>query len=158
MQAHMTRAGEFIIMRLSGRLDVESAERFRAACTNFLANRKVVFDFADLSFVGSSGILPFLETMQRLSSMTAVGFKFCNVGSEFQKIFAASPLAQIEIYENEEQALSAFINPGAVPVVAHAAPLNNEGFGFLSLNQEPEESMSSDQNSDDEDEGFDGVE
>ena len=38
-------------------------------------------------------------------------FKFCEVGSEFQRIFAASPLHSIETFESEERALESLNEP-----------------------------------------------
>lgn len=139
MQAQMSRDGEVIVVHLRGRIDIESANSFRDACMSVLARKQVVFSFKDLSFVGSSGILPFLETMQKLSMVSPGGFKFCQVGSEFRKVFAASPLGHVEIYDTEEQAATAFVNGGQIPSAVHAAPLMNDGFGVLSLNSEPDE-------------------
>ena len=167
MQARVAREGEIYVIRLSGRLDVETAEPFRDACLNHLRGRKVVFDFRGLSFVGSSGILPFLETMQEFAAANANGFKFSGVGSEFKKVFAATPLHVIEIYENENQAIDAFMRPpmpaekpaAVQPVPLQAAPVEASPpqsppedeaeeatqvtYGFLTLKPLPEEGETS---------------
>lgn len=123
MQAKISHHGEIVVVRLSGRVDVETAEPFRKACLDHLIEKKVVFDFKELSFVGSSGILPFLETMQTFETRNANGFKFSSVGSEFKKIFAATSLQTIEIFETHLLAIQAFINP---PIAAvHPAPQVN---------------------------------
>lgn len=111
MQARISRQGEVVVVHLSGRVDVETAEPFRDACLNQLVELKVVFDFQNLSFVGSSGILPFLETMQEFAGRNANGFKLCGVSSEFRKVFASTPLHVIQIFENHHQAIQAFLSP-----------------------------------------------
>lgn len=111
MQARVAREGEVWVIHLSGRLDVETAEPFRKACLNHLHGKKVVFDFRMLSFVGSSGILPFLETMQEYAGKNADAFKFSGVGPEFKKVFAATPLSAIEIFDSIPLAVGALLNP-----------------------------------------------
>lgn len=152
MQARIGREGEVIVVHLSGRLDVETAEPFREACLNHLNGKKVVFDFRGLSFVGSSGILPFLETMQEYANCNGQGFKFSGVGSEFRKVFAATPLNTVDIFESPDLAVKALLNPQSstlVAVAVQAAPTNIDvmlaqsagievasvkaNFGFLSL-------------------------
>jgi anti-anti-sigma factor len=152
MQAMMYRDGEVVVVQLNGRLDVESSEPFRQACLGYLVDKKVVFNFQGLGFVGSSGILPFLETMQKLAQTTEAGFKFCNVGSEFRKVLAASPLGAIEIYDDEVQARTAFHDPTLATCVVQAAPLNNnnEGYGLLSLKAEAGEAGETVADDDDE--------
>ncbi len=114
MQAKITNEGECVIVHLIGRLDVETAGPFRRACLELLTDKKVIFDFKNLSFVGSSGILSFLETMQDFMKTNPKGLKFSNVGSEFRKILAATSLGAIEIFDNETQAARAFLSAGTV--------------------------------------------
>jgi anti-anti-sigma factor len=147
VQARVTYEGEIVIIQLIGRLDVETAEPFRAACLNQLHERKVVFDFHHLSFVGSSGILPFLETMQEFARTNTTGFNFSGVGSEFRKVFAATPLNHVEIYDTHKQAIQALLNPqsrsttvpaaAAVTAAVVPAPVTEED--YLSLKHVPEE-------------------
>src|SRR5690606_17462957 len=108
---------DVIVVRLSGRLDVEATEPFRRACANYLAGKRVVFDFHSLSFVGSSGILPFLKIMQEFAARNAGAFKFSGVGSEFRKLLAATSLGVVEIFETSSEAVAALIRPpGPAPL------------------------------------------
>lgn len=111
MKARIQREGEVIIVHLAGHVDVETAAPFRDVCLSRLKWDKVVFDFRELNFVGSSGLLPFLETMQDFSQTNPNSFKLCGVSSEFQRLFASTSLANIEIYETGEEAASAYLNP-----------------------------------------------
>ena len=115
MQAQVTRDGEIVVVYLSGRVDVETAEPFQNACVSRLAGFKTVFDFTTLSFVGSSGILPFLQTLQDFSTANLNHVKFSGVGGEFKKIFAATPLRVIEICDTTRMAVDAFSRPFQMP-------------------------------------------
>jgi anti-anti-sigma factor len=148
VQARVTYEGAIVIIQLIGRLDVETAEPFRAACLNQLHERKVVFDFHNLSFVGSSGILPFLETMQEFARANVTGFNFSGVGSEFRKVFAATPLNHVDIFDTHKQAVRALLDPqsrvavaplaGESPTAVVLAPVTEEN--YISLKHDPEES------------------
>jgi anti-anti-sigma factor len=164
MQARMIRENNVVVVHLSGRVDVETAVPFRDACLNRLASQRVVFDFTALSFVGSSGILPFLETMQAFNIANPGNTKFSGVGSEFRKVFAATPLSVIEIHETASTAVNAFLNPQPqpqAPVVTSMAvqpvPMEDaegekptEPQAYIAFRTEPEEPAPSS----DEDESF----
>ncbi len=111
MHVELEERGEIVVINLSGRIDYESADRFKTTCLNLLIDRKIIFNLQSLNFVGSSGITPFLETMEGLSRDSKDTLKFCSVGSEFRKIFEAGSLKEIEICENTELAQIAFSRP-----------------------------------------------
>ncbi len=123
MQARIARHEDVTVVSLSGRVDVETAEPFREACLNHLANKKVVFDFKSLSFVGSSGILPFLETMQNYATGNAGLFNFSGVGVEFRRVFSATPLHSVAIYDTHLQAVEELLRPKTIASAAQMAPL-----------------------------------
>ena len=118
MQARVSNEGEVVVVHLLGRIDMESADGFRRVCLEKFAQSQVVFNFADLSFVGSSGILPFLETMNAFKKANTRGFKFSNVGIEFRRLFAATPLHDVLIFENFQLASRSFIEEG-IPSIPH---------------------------------------
>lgn len=125
MQARVSTEGEVVIVHLLGRVDMESADGFRRVCLEKFAHSKVVFNFQSLSFVGSSGILPFLETMQAFKKANTKGFKFSNVGTEFRRLFAATPLHDILIFENFQLASRSFIEEN-IPSIPHEQPATPE--------------------------------
>jgi len=156
MQARINQEGEVMVIHLSGRLDVETAEPFRDACLSHLNGKKVVFDFKSLNFVGSSGIIPFLEAMQVYASTNTGIFRFSGVGTEFRRVFAATPLHTVEIFETHVQAVDALLRPvipDATTLVVQPVPLtdlsegdivdedlardqNHTEFGYLNLKYE----------------------
>jgi anti-anti-sigma factor len=110
MKAKLKKKEDVVIVNLSGRIDMEYTEPFRDACLKDIASRseKIVFNLNGLSFVGSNGIMPFVKAIYDLAREKNGQLRFCEVGSEFQKIFAASPLANIEICDSEDKAIESF--------------------------------------------------
>ncbi len=108
MEAWIEREGDVVVVHLKGRVDYESTEPFRSHCVRHLAHEKVVFNLEQLAFVGSIGITDFVQTMTRLSAENAGGIKFASVGVEFRRVFEASEIRQLEIYDSTNRALMAF--------------------------------------------------
>jgi anti-anti-sigma factor len=108
MEAKVLKKNGVTVVNLKGFIDIETAEPFREACRKSLSkSEKVVFNLEGLNFVGSNGILPFVETLHDLCDQATVQIKFCSVSSEFQKIFKASPLRDVEIFNDEGAAVGA---------------------------------------------------
>lgn len=115
MTAKINYEGDVAIVYLAGYLDFESSSAFRHLCLGQLMNRKVVFDFKNLRFVGSCGISSFLETFRDYTEQSPHRPRFSAVGSEFRRLFMASQLVWAEIFENEQDAAVAFQRPDVVP-------------------------------------------
>ncbi len=111
MRAKLKKQNGVLVVALSGRVDVETAEPFRAACARELRGHKIIFDFSSLAFVGSQGLLPFLETLQNFYDSCGGDFKFSGVGTDFRKLFAATPLNVVPIFETVDGATAAFYLP-----------------------------------------------
>lgn len=109
MQAKVNHRNGVVVVNLKGFIDFETAQPFRDACMKSFnkSGKKVVFNLEGLNFVGSNGILPFVETLNDICDQNNIEVKFCKVSSEFQKIFKASPLRDVEIYTDEQGAISA---------------------------------------------------
>src|SRR5882724_6568454 len=108
MQAKIRKDGDVTVVELRGQLDFETAEPFRETCNDILANSKVVFNLADLNFVGSSGIGSFVNTLREFTKKNPVPPRFCGVRSEFKKVFKANGDAEFQIFEDEQSALTSF--------------------------------------------------
>ncbi len=115
MEARVQKINGVTVVNLKGFIDVETAKPFRDACLKSLnkAGTKIVFNLEGLQFVGSNGIIPFVETLHDLYDQATVEIKFCKVSMEFQKIFKASPLRDVEIYSDEKIAILALVEPAA---------------------------------------------
>lgn len=111
MRAEITKNGDITIVRLKGQISFDTIYPFRDHCVNKLKGAKVVFDLEQLSFVGSTGITSFFEIIKDVIEGKMLEPKFCNVKSEFQKLFEAWFANNIEIYEQKEHAIQAFLHP-----------------------------------------------
>lgn len=120
MEAKVLKVNGVTVVNLKGFIDVETAAPFRDACikTFSKAGQKVVFNLEKLQFVGSNGIIPFVESLQDICDSESIQVKFCRVGSEFKKVFQASPLRDIEIFNDEAGAISALSGNKAEDVSA----------------------------------------
>ncbi len=108
MEAKFAKVGEVMIVELTGRLDFETAQPFRKTCLDHLVHQKVVLDMNHLNFVGSLGIKDFVETIEGLFQKTQTGVRLCGVSSEFRRLFEASAISQLEIFESKDKALASF--------------------------------------------------
>lgn len=109
MQAKIRKDGDITVVELSGNLDFETTEPFRETCQDILSNSKVVFNLQELSFVGSSGINGFVDALKELVDTSPVAPRFCNVRSEFQRVFKAKDEQGFQIFNNETDALGSFV-------------------------------------------------
>lgn len=111
MQAKVLEVNGVTVVNLEGYIDVETAGPFKEACLKSLSHKgSVVFNLEGLNFVGSNGILPFVESLNDICDQNPQKINFCKVSSEFQKIFKAGPLRDIEIFTDEKGAITAHIN------------------------------------------------
>ena len=111
MEAKIKQESDVQVIRLSGRMTLDTVNQFQTACLTKLINSKIVINMRELSFVGSNGIIIFLETLGQLAEAKTSCVKLCGVRSEFLKVFAANEMNMIEVYEDERKALVSFIYP-----------------------------------------------
>jgi len=112
MKATISKFDDVVVVNLSGRINMEYTEVFREACLKEFPKRsnKLIFNLNDLSFVGSNGIMLFVNALRDLAVSQKAEMRFCEVSSEFKKIFAASPLSHIQIFENQDVAIASLRN------------------------------------------------
>lgn len=108
MEAKAEKYDDIVIVNLSGRLDYESADKFCKICLSDIVRSKVVFNLSDLKFIGSNGVLPFVQAISSLSLQTKSGLKLCSVSVEFKKLFESSTIGNLEFYESLESACGSF--------------------------------------------------
>jgi anti-anti-sigma factor len=116
MQAKLRKDGDVTVVDLTGRLDFETAEPFRETCQEMLRDSKVVFNLSGLSFVGSSGISAFVNTLKELSDGAPVRPRFCNVRAEFQRVFKSTGQDAFPLFEDERAAVGSFDQPALLNV------------------------------------------
>lgn len=114
MEAKLKSLGEIAIVSIRGALDIEQTQPFREACLKHLSSKKVIFNMQDATFVGSTGIQPFLDTIKTLSEGNQQAIKIVGVKSEFRRLLMNLELSGLEIHESETAAISSYFNPKPV--------------------------------------------
>ncbi len=99
---------EILIVHLSGNIDAESVDLFRQACRGPLGGRPVLFNLGNLSFVGSSGLRPFLESLNDLTKTAGSDVRFCEVRNDFRQILSATPLGTRPCLVNETSGVESY--------------------------------------------------
>ncbi len=93
MKTQVKKVGDSVVVQMDGRLDFEVQDPLRerlhqimdSAQTDSVAKR-VIFDFENLEFVGSSGISVFIQTLREINAQSEVKPRYCNVKSEFRRM------------------------------------------------------------------------
>ncbi len=111
MEAQIVKEGDVTIVSLQGYLDFETTEPFRKTCFQKLFNQSVIFDLRNLNFVGSSGLTSFLEVLRDFKIKNAQPVKFCGLSQEFRRLFWASEMNEMEVYEDGPTAYASFYQP-----------------------------------------------
>lgn len=110
MQAIVENREGIFVINLSGKMNFEAADNLKSTCLQKFVNQEVVFNLRELSFVGSSGITPFLELLSELSRLSGSKFKICSVCNEFMRLFEVGSVDGIEIYRDVQDACRAFVS------------------------------------------------
>lgn len=108
MEANYELRGEVVVVELKGRLNFEMTSTFRKTCLERLRGTKVVFDLRHLNFVGSLGLKDFVDTLDHMAQVAVSGVKFSGVSSEFRRLFEASGISLLDIYDNADIAVQSF--------------------------------------------------
>lgn len=111
MEAKLKNIGEVTIINIKGALDIEKTQPFRDHVVKHFATQKLIFNMQYTTFVGSTGIQPFLDAVQILTQKNSNGIKLVGLGIEFKRIFQNMEIANLEIHDTEESAVASFIGP-----------------------------------------------
>ncbi len=86
MKIDINTNSDAVVMSFAGFLDFESVGQFSEAMSRLELSKKLVFDFRDLEFVGSSGITSFIDTIDKFYQKHEGQIRLAGVGSDFKKI------------------------------------------------------------------------
>ncbi len=110
METSIRRQGEWTVVKISGRIELEKAQAFREACLKSLKNEKVVFVLDRLQFVGSTGMSEFFECLHDIENMKGCGVKLVGLSSDFKRFVAFTKASQLKIHETLEEAFKPALN------------------------------------------------
>lgn len=86
MKALMEWHDDIVVVSISGLLDFEKAYEFRKKSLRHFMQNKVIFSLKELSFVGSTGLSSFAETLSQISVKNPNGLSLCDVSFEYEKL------------------------------------------------------------------------
>lgn len=116
MKTKIKQINDTVIVTMEGQLNHEMQEPLKNNLKKLLEKsqtdtipQKIIFDFKDLDFVGSSGISSFVQTLKSFNASAPTKPRYCNVRSEFQKVIRIfDEEDEFEIYDSEERARKSF--------------------------------------------------
>lgn len=109
MEAKLQRQGEVTVVRLSGKIELETNHSFRDVCLRQFANQKVVFCMREVQFVGSSGIQAFFRALGEIHAGSRHGIKVAGVQGDFLRLFQHTGVTGLEIHESSDLAVRSFL-------------------------------------------------
>lgn len=95
MEAVFSRMGDVTVVSFVGRLDVEKAKSLHMNKANFHEG-KVIFKLDRLSFVGSSGIQIFFQTLAEIQNLNRLA-RVTGVKPEFVQLIKFSKISNLAI-------------------------------------------------------------
>ena len=109
MKARIKNSPDSIVLYLDGKVDYETQDDVCQIINKAIARnqkdetpKKIVMNFQNLEFVGSSGITQFVQNLKQIHTETDVTPKYCSVRSEFQKIMKAFDAEnEFDFYDDE---------------------------------------------------------
>lgn len=111
MEASVKSTGEVTIVTIQGALEIEQTQPFREACLKYFRSKKVIFNMEGASFVGSTGLQAFMDTVKTLTEENVHGLKIVCVKSEFRRLLSNIESEKLQIFENEAIAVQSFHLP-----------------------------------------------
>ncbi len=108
METRVKTHKDITVITITGSLDIEVTQPFKKACLDHLGQKKVVFNMHKTTFVGSTGVQPFIETIKSLTTTSEHGLKLVGLQPEFKRIFQNLDLAKLEFHDSETTALGSF--------------------------------------------------
>ena len=120
METSVKRQGEWAVVKIKGRIQMEKTWMFREACLKSLTDQKVVFVLDNLQFVGSTGITEFFNCLTDVQNMNGCGVHLVGLSQDFKRFVSFTSASQLKVHETLEEvfqqpALPAERPPGWAP-------------------------------------------
>lgn len=106
MQALMKQKGEWTVVTMKGRIELEKATAFREACLKALSAKKVVFEMTHLQFVGSTGMTEFFQCLADMQNQNGCSVRMVGLSEDFKRFVSVSSAATLKMYAGLEEAFS----------------------------------------------------
>lgn len=107
MQALVKKRGEWTVVTMKGRIELEKTSAFREACLKSLSNGSVIFELSKLQFVGSTGMTEFFQCVADVQNMNNCQVRLVGLSDDFKRFITISSAATIQAFGKIEEAFSA---------------------------------------------------
>lgn len=100
-------SGSKAVLRLTGRMDVESANRFEPACESCISEgfTTLVIDVGDLTYISSNGLRSIISVAKKLTEKRGE-LRICGATGLVRQVFEITKLTQVfPLHETVESAL-----------------------------------------------------
>lgn len=111
MKADLQKKGDVFVVSIQGKLEIENTQPFRDACLGKLMNQKLVFNMERASFVGSTGLQPFLDAITQIDQKSSFGLKIVGVKPEFRRVISNLETSKVSFYDDVNTAIGSFSIP-----------------------------------------------
>lgn len=108
MKIESTELEKAVLLKVSGRMDAENADQFRAACENWMAAGalRIIADLIELRYVSSMGLRAFLSAAQALESRSG-SLILCGLNGVPRQVFEMTNLLGLfQVYDTSGEALA----------------------------------------------------
>ena len=104
------KCNDVVICILEGEININTSPELRKIFDKIMRNneKKVLIDFASVSYIDSSGLATLIEMLQRLRK-TGGNLRLANMSQKVKSIFEITKLVKLfEIFDTRETALAGF--------------------------------------------------
>lgn len=109
MTIESTKVEKAVVLKVSGRMDAENADQFRAACEHWitLGVLRVIADLNELRYISSMGLRAFLSAAQALRARSG-SLILCGLNGTPRQVFEMTNLLPLfPVFENRSDAIAA---------------------------------------------------
>ncbi|MEK6774004.1 MAG: STAS domain-containing protein [Bdellovibrionota bacterium] len=125
MRTKVEFQGDYTIVQVSGRLDIDKTSLFKQACLASLKGQKVIFALESLNFVGSTGILNFFHAINEIHELNNRTCRIAGLSNDFRRVVHLVDFQSLELHETVDMATLSFERP-VVPVMIESVAVINE--------------------------------
>lgn len=108
MQIEPTQLDKAVLLKVTGRMDAESAPEFEQACERSIAQgaRHLIAELSGLQYVSSMGLRSFLTVAQRLKSLEG-SLSLCGLQGLPRQVFEMTKLIGLfPVYQSTDEAIA----------------------------------------------------
>lgn len=99
METSVKKQGEWAVVKIKGRIQLEKTQLFREACLKSLVQQKVIFVLDSLQFVGSTGMTEFFQCLTDVQKLNQCGVHIVGLSPDFKRFVSYTSASSLQIYD-----------------------------------------------------------